>query len=191
MTKEIMDKAGQALASARILLTAGDSDGATNRAYYAMFDAAIAALAWEGPSMRHRTPNQTGLMTVHRPAQTHGPTTPIPSSPAPPLSQIVAPYLGIGRTGAGAAPCLPVSICSAVPSRQTRSRRGARACAARERRARRTLVARQTQAVALSFEIGESCARLFAVRPHHRAFLLARGNVTRLGRDSLLARGGA
>ena len=48
MTQEIMDKAGKALASARILLAAGDSDGATNRAYYAMFDAAIAALAWAG-----------------------------------------------------------------------------------------------------------------------------------------------
>jgi uncharacterized protein (UPF0332 family) len=48
MTQEIMDKARKALASARILLTAGDSDGATNRAYYAMFDAAIAALAWAG-----------------------------------------------------------------------------------------------------------------------------------------------
>jgi uncharacterized protein (UPF0332 family) len=45
MTKEIMDKAEKALASARILLNAGDSDGATNRAYYAMFDAAMAALA--------------------------------------------------------------------------------------------------------------------------------------------------
>lgn len=48
MTQEIMDKARKALASARILLAAGDSDGATNRAYYAMFDAAIAALAWAG-----------------------------------------------------------------------------------------------------------------------------------------------
>ena len=48
MTKEIMDKAGLTPAPARILLTAGDSDGATNRAYYAMFDAAIAALAWAG-----------------------------------------------------------------------------------------------------------------------------------------------
>jgi len=45
MTQQIMDKAGKALASDRILLNAGDSDGATNRAYYAMFDAAIAALA--------------------------------------------------------------------------------------------------------------------------------------------------
>jgi uncharacterized protein (UPF0332 family) len=43
-----MDKALKALASARILLAAGDTDGATNRAYYAMFDAAIAALTWAG-----------------------------------------------------------------------------------------------------------------------------------------------
>ena len=58
MTKKIMDKAGQALASARILLNAGDSDGATNRAYYAMFDATIAALAWAGigtAQNRHKT----------------------------------------------------------------------------------------------------------------------------------------
>ena len=34
--------------SARPLLTAGDSDGATNRAYYAMFDSATAALLWAG-----------------------------------------------------------------------------------------------------------------------------------------------
>jgi uncharacterized protein (UPF0332 family) len=46
MTKEIMDKAGKALASARLLLEAGDGDGATNRAYYAMSDAASAALVW-------------------------------------------------------------------------------------------------------------------------------------------------
>ena len=43
MRPEMMGKAGKALASARILLGAGDSDGATNRAYYAMFDAATAA----------------------------------------------------------------------------------------------------------------------------------------------------
>jgi uncharacterized protein (UPF0332 family) len=33
MTKEAMDKAEKALTSARILLDAGDTDGATNRAY--------------------------------------------------------------------------------------------------------------------------------------------------------------
>ena len=39
MTQGVMDKAEKALASAKILLDAGDTDGATNRAYYAMFDA--------------------------------------------------------------------------------------------------------------------------------------------------------
>jgi len=42
---ELMDKASRALASTRLLLDAGDTDGACNRAYYAMFDAARAALA--------------------------------------------------------------------------------------------------------------------------------------------------
>ncbi|NEV60951.1 HEPN domain-containing protein [Thiorhodococcus minor] len=42
-----MQKADRALASARLLLDAGDTDGACNRAYYAMFDAARAALANE------------------------------------------------------------------------------------------------------------------------------------------------
>ena len=37
-------KAEQALAAARLLLEAQDADGACNRAYYAMFDAAHAAL---------------------------------------------------------------------------------------------------------------------------------------------------
>lgn len=40
----LMAKAKQAVASARLLLEAGDVDGACNRAYYAMFDAARAAL---------------------------------------------------------------------------------------------------------------------------------------------------
>jgi uncharacterized protein (UPF0332 family) len=39
-----MGKADRALTSARMLLAAKDSDGACNRAYYAMFDAAHAAL---------------------------------------------------------------------------------------------------------------------------------------------------
>jgi uncharacterized protein (UPF0332 family) len=39
-----MQKATQASVSARLLLDAGDIDGACNRAYYAMFDAARAAL---------------------------------------------------------------------------------------------------------------------------------------------------
>lgn len=45
---ELMDKALRAAASARLLLDAGDVDGACNRAYYAMFDAARAALLWSG-----------------------------------------------------------------------------------------------------------------------------------------------
>ncbi len=39
-----MAKADQAVVSAKLLLEAGDVDGACNRAYYAMFDAARAAL---------------------------------------------------------------------------------------------------------------------------------------------------
>lgn len=42
--QDLMSKAQRALTSARTLLQDGDSDGACNRAYYAMFDAARAAL---------------------------------------------------------------------------------------------------------------------------------------------------
>ena len=45
---EVMAKAAQAAASARVLLDTGDADGACNRAYYAMFDAARAALLASG-----------------------------------------------------------------------------------------------------------------------------------------------
>ena len=41
---DLMVKAQRALTSARTLLADGDNDGACNRAYYAMFDAARAAL---------------------------------------------------------------------------------------------------------------------------------------------------
>lgn len=40
----LLDKSDRALASAQLLLSAGDYEGACNRAYYAMFDAAKAAL---------------------------------------------------------------------------------------------------------------------------------------------------
>lgn len=40
----LMAKAMQAAASAKMLLESGDADGACNRAYYAMFDAARVAL---------------------------------------------------------------------------------------------------------------------------------------------------
>lgn len=49
-------KAGRALASAKVLLNAGDTEGACNRAYYAMFDAAHAALLRSGA---HVNPGQT------------------------------------------------------------------------------------------------------------------------------------
>ena len=46
-----MEKATRALASARLLLGAEDSEGACNRAYYAMFDAAHAALLAADPAI--------------------------------------------------------------------------------------------------------------------------------------------
>lgn len=54
---QLMQKADRALASARLLLDAGDTDGACNRAYYAMFDAARAALASEDAPEITRTHN--------------------------------------------------------------------------------------------------------------------------------------
>ena len=45
---ELLHKAEQALKSAHLLCETGDPDGACNRAYYAMFDAARAALLSEG-----------------------------------------------------------------------------------------------------------------------------------------------
>lgn len=44
----LMGKADRACLSSRILFEAGDLDGACNRAYYAMFDAARAALLASG-----------------------------------------------------------------------------------------------------------------------------------------------
>jgi len=44
----LMAKADTACSSARVLLNLGDVDGAANRAYYAMFDAARAALLASG-----------------------------------------------------------------------------------------------------------------------------------------------
>jgi uncharacterized protein (UPF0332 family) len=60
MTQRVMDKALKALASARILLEAGDTDGATNRAYYAMFDAAMTALSWAGAGVEQNPPKTHG-----------------------------------------------------------------------------------------------------------------------------------
>jgi uncharacterized protein (UPF0332 family) len=54
-----MEKAERVLPSARLLLTTGDSEGACNRAYYAMHDAAHAALIATG----HETPD--ALIKTH------------------------------------------------------------------------------------------------------------------------------
>lgn len=48
----LMAKADRACSSARALLDLGDVDGACNRAYYAMFDAARAALLASGAPIR-------------------------------------------------------------------------------------------------------------------------------------------
>lgn len=47
----LMAKADRACSSARVLLDLGDVDGAANRAYYAMFDAARAALLASGAAV--------------------------------------------------------------------------------------------------------------------------------------------
>ena len=47
----LMEKARRALASAALLLDDGDADGACNRAYYAMHDAASAALLESGAAL--------------------------------------------------------------------------------------------------------------------------------------------
>lgn len=49
-------KASHAAKSARILFLAGEHEGACNRAYYAMFNAAHAALLWSGA---HINPGET------------------------------------------------------------------------------------------------------------------------------------
>lgn len=46
--EDLMAKAMRAVASAQVLLDMADTDGACNRAYYAMFDAARAALLHAG-----------------------------------------------------------------------------------------------------------------------------------------------
>lgn len=46
--QQLLAKAIQAAASVKVLLDTGDADGACNRAYYAMFDAARAALLASG-----------------------------------------------------------------------------------------------------------------------------------------------
>jgi uncharacterized protein (UPF0332 family) len=52
---ERLKKAARALASAKLLKADGDFDGACNRAYYAMFDAAHAALMGSGVHLNPAT----------------------------------------------------------------------------------------------------------------------------------------
>jgi uncharacterized protein (UPF0332 family) len=52
----------RAIASARLLLADGDTDGACSRAYYAMFDAAIAGLARISGGTYKRTKSHSGLI---------------------------------------------------------------------------------------------------------------------------------
>lgn len=54
-TDELFEKAQRALVSAQMLFADGDFDGACNRAYYAMFDAARAALIAAGAPMSPET----------------------------------------------------------------------------------------------------------------------------------------
>ena len=63
--QELMTKASRALASAKLLLDNGDVDGACNRAYYAMFDAARAALlSINAPVPAEIARTHSGLITA-------------------------------------------------------------------------------------------------------------------------------
>lgn len=63
--RNLMTKAQRALSSASALLAAGDTDGACNRAYYAMFDAARAALlASKAPVPPEVAKTHSGLITA-------------------------------------------------------------------------------------------------------------------------------
>lgn len=60
-----MDRARRAIASAKLLLADGDINGACNRAYYAMFDAARAALAAAGaPVDANAIKTHSGLISA-------------------------------------------------------------------------------------------------------------------------------
>ncbi|OGB30983.1 MAG: DNA-binding protein [Burkholderiales bacterium RIFCSPLOWO2_12_FULL_61_40] len=60
-----MTKANRALASAKLLLDSGDVDGACNRSYYAMFDAARAALlSISAPVPAEIARTHSGLITA-------------------------------------------------------------------------------------------------------------------------------
>lgn len=63
--QEYMDKASRALASAKLLLADGDVEGSCNRAYYAMFDGAHAALLSSGAHINlAQTKTHSGLISA-------------------------------------------------------------------------------------------------------------------------------
>lgn len=63
--QDLMAKARRALTSAHTLLSDGDNDGACNRAYYAMFDAARAALlACKAPVPPEVAKTHSGLISA-------------------------------------------------------------------------------------------------------------------------------
>jgi uncharacterized protein (UPF0332 family) len=62
---DLMEKAQRALVSAQLLLECGGVDGACNRAYYAMFDTARAALlATNAPTAPEVAKTHSGLITA-------------------------------------------------------------------------------------------------------------------------------
>ncbi len=63
--EDLFEKAIRAVSSARLLLVSGDADGACNRAYYAMFDAARAALlASDAPVVPEVVKTHSGLISA-------------------------------------------------------------------------------------------------------------------------------
>jgi uncharacterized protein (UPF0332 family) len=63
--KALFEQSERALASANVLLDAGDPDGACNRAYYAMFNAARAALLASDASVApHIGKTHSGLISA-------------------------------------------------------------------------------------------------------------------------------
>jgi uncharacterized protein (UPF0332 family) len=62
---DLIDRADRAVSSAALLLRSGDLNGACNRAYYAMFDAACAALiAVHSPPASESIKTHSGLISA-------------------------------------------------------------------------------------------------------------------------------
>src|SRR5258708_30834807 len=66
--QDLLERAQRAVESAKLLLDAGDVNGACNRAYYAMFDAARAALiATQKPPGSEAIKTHSGLISAFSP----------------------------------------------------------------------------------------------------------------------------